>query len=399
MHTSSKVGIIGGGVSGLYFAWLCHENKIPFTLLESTPRLGGALETSCNKNGVIELGAHTLYNTYEECLRWIEVLGLKICNKSSLPYRLKFGNEYQSFFKSFHWMEALGNMGAWWQWRRLKNKPLSIQEKFSVLFGKRNCQELIFPFFNALLNQDAEAFPADWVFKKRKKNKRYPRKFTLEGGLSTLVETVESKIKESVYLNSTPKNIAEKDGVYFLQTHAQSFAFSHLVLATPLDQTASYLKTILPHLSPYLEGFCSVQTLSVAVDSVRSPRFPVMSGAIAKDAPFRSFITNDTQKNSEDMRSCVFHFKNPTEPFPLETIQKALFLTEQKDIFVRQKKINTMPKITVENKKQIEILMEEIQKNATLFLCGNAYGGCGIEDCLMRSKKEFERFSRSLIKP
>jgi protoporphyrinogen oxidase len=386
-----KIGIIGGGVSGLYFAWLCHENQIPFTLLESSSRLGGALETSRNEHGVIELGAHTLYNTYEECLRWIEVLGLRICKKSTLPFTLKCGDEYRSIFKSVHKIEALWHLLFSW---RLKKKSLSIQEKFSTLLGKRNYQEWMKPLFNALLNQEADAFPADWIFKKRKKNKRYPEKFTLEGGLSTLVETVESKIKESVFLNAAPKNIEKKNLCYFLETDSQTFAFSHLVLATPIEQTAHYLKML--DLSTDLEGFSNVQTLSIAVDTTRSPLVPRMSLAIVQEGTFRSFLTNDDVAMDSPRRSYVFHFKNTEELNPLDAIQKALFLKKQNSLVVRHKKINTMPKITNENQKKTVRILEEVEKNSTLFLCGNAYGGISIEDCLQRSKKEFERFSAAV---
>ena len=40
-----KVGIIGGGIGGLYAAMLLQEQGIPYEILEASPRLGGRLYT------------------------------------------------------------------------------------------------------------------------------------------------------------------------------------------------------------------------------------------------------------------------------------------------------------------------------------------------------------------
>lgn len=44
-QVAPKVGIIGGGIGGLYAAYLLQRHGIPYEILEASPRLGGRLFT------------------------------------------------------------------------------------------------------------------------------------------------------------------------------------------------------------------------------------------------------------------------------------------------------------------------------------------------------------------
>lgn len=74
------VVIIGGGVSGLTFAYECEKFDISCLVLEASERLGGCVHSYPNLDGMaeIELGAHTLYSSYAKCIELIETFDLQI---------------------------------------------------------------------------------------------------------------------------------------------------------------------------------------------------------------------------------------------------------------------------------------------------------------------------------
>ena len=62
-----EIVIIGGGISGLFFAYLCHKEKIPFLLIEAKDRLGGCIETIYRADSLpAELGPHMVDNSYPQ---------------------------------------------------------------------------------------------------------------------------------------------------------------------------------------------------------------------------------------------------------------------------------------------------------------------------------------------
>lgn len=75
---TSKVSIIGGGLSGLCLAWLLNKKQIPACLLEASDRLGGRIHTQSGALGTpLELGATWLSDEHPHLLELIGELGLK----------------------------------------------------------------------------------------------------------------------------------------------------------------------------------------------------------------------------------------------------------------------------------------------------------------------------------
>ena len=84
--------IIGAGITGLFIGWKCFQNKIPFLIFESSPRVGGRLKstfTSKNKHPV-ELGGAFFAENHQNIMSLINDFQIKIQPVSSLPidYRI-----------------------------------------------------------------------------------------------------------------------------------------------------------------------------------------------------------------------------------------------------------------------------------------------------------------------
>ena len=71
------VVVLGGGVSGLSFAFHAARGGRGVHIVEQDARLGGCLDTRTSSDGFwLELGAHTCYNSYGAFLELLDGVGL-----------------------------------------------------------------------------------------------------------------------------------------------------------------------------------------------------------------------------------------------------------------------------------------------------------------------------------
>src|SRR5262249_9597910 len=74
---TADVLVVGGGISGLAFAFHAARAGRAVRLIGGGAGAGGCLDTRTSKDGFwIELGAHTCYNSYGATLEILEGLGL-----------------------------------------------------------------------------------------------------------------------------------------------------------------------------------------------------------------------------------------------------------------------------------------------------------------------------------
>lgn len=72
----TEVAVIGGGISGLSAAWQLLQCGIPFTLYESSSRLGGMIGTETRDGYLLERGPSTLLAVSPKVMSFVTALGL-----------------------------------------------------------------------------------------------------------------------------------------------------------------------------------------------------------------------------------------------------------------------------------------------------------------------------------
>ena len=65
MTNPPSIAIVGGGLSGLYAAYLLHQKAIPFTVYEARNRLGGRINTHA-----VPQQSHHQYQRYDLGPTW-----------------------------------------------------------------------------------------------------------------------------------------------------------------------------------------------------------------------------------------------------------------------------------------------------------------------------------------
>ena len=396
---SFDIAIIGAGISGISFALALEKHAYSHIMLEANDYAGGTIETFHSQKAAdfwLEMGAHTAYNSYHHLLDYLvkQQLAEQIVKRKKLPFRLlNEKNHITSLTKPLNLFRAAP---GWPLFSLTKAKGRTVREYFRLLFGTKNYDKVLSYCFNAVLCHNADNFPADFLFKKRCKNKHYPRSFTLSQGLGTLFD---KKVTDKLNLRyQSPCTFIEyRQNHWHVHSGKQTYRAKKLMLATPWHVTCALLDNInhpiaqLPF-SPKLSRF---QSTGLVFEKTKLAHIPNLAGLIGIRQNFYSAVAKDVIEHPK-YRGLTVHFEG-VDISPWTLINHFLNkLNIPKSALVDSKvKQNCLPIYHQQHGKFIQALDNELTKDKRLFLSGNYFTRLAIEDCIKRSKHECERFINS----
>ncbi len=353
--------VVGGGVSGVAFAWHCARAGKSVLLLEREGRLGGCLHSQRSPSGYwFELGAHTCYNSYGGFIELLEGAGLKgrLLPRAKVPFALlKDGG--------LHPLTPGGVLKLLDLWELFRSLPAAFTAKkdgqnmygyYSRLFGRGNYDRVMGPLFSAVPSQSADPIPANMLFKKRPRRKDVLRSFTVDGGLQTVVEGAASAPGISVATDA-----------------------------------AALLQGAAPELAGKLASIkvSGIETVGVVVEAAKLS-VPPVAGIVPIDDVFFSAVTRDTVPDPR-LRGFAFNFRPQGLPLERKLARIAEVLgVSVADLSEVAEKRAVMPS-PVLGHAELVVELDRLLQGGKLALTGNYFGGLAIEDCVVRSKEEFAR--------
>jgi oxygen-dependent protoporphyrinogen oxidase len=387
-----EIIIVGGGISGLSLAHYCAKGGLKPLVIEKDNRLGGTFHTHWTDHFWFELGAHTCYNSYGNLVDLLDETGLldKIVKPGKAGYRLLSGGEIRTLTSELSFFELLFSLP-----RFFGATPAgeTVESYYSRTVGKRNFERVVGPLFSAVICQRANLFPADMLFKKRPRRKDVIKKFTLPGGVRTIIDTIA---EEPAIVTAQDKEVTEigyNSGIFtVLTSDGSSFESKRLAIATPPAATAAMLQKPFPALSQKLLEIKTenVETVGVIVkkDTVK---IPLSAALAASDDIFYSFVSRDTFPD-DVYRAFAFHFKAGAtrHEAKLDRIASVLGTRNFEHVVTAG---HVIPSLRLGHKKLI-IEIDGLIADTPLLLTGNYFSGLAIEDCLSRSIQEFKRLTR-----
>jgi len=388
--------IIGGGISGISFAHYLHTIGRKVLILEQKENIGGQIQTATSPqyNGYWrELGSHTCYNSYTSLLSIIKETGAEdlIQPLGKFSYVLYASGKIKSIFSEISILHCILSFPRMFF---ADKKDKTVREYFRPLFGKKNYDRLFTNAFRAVICQKADDYPAEMFLKKRKyRDKEIPRKFSIKGGLSSLLKTIAEKEDMNIHMHSEVCNICKSDGLYTLETiDGNKYAARNIAIATNPQAASGLLKNIeseLSHLLSTIPLFSS-ESLNVTI-SKEKLSIKEVAGIISLSDEFMSAVSRDLVED-EKLRSFTFHFESgkKEEQEKIDLICKILDISES-DILEKVSADHTLASVRKQHLHMDEQI-EKIKKNEDIYILGNYYYGLSLEDCVNRSLDEFNRY-------
>lgn len=393
----AKVAVVGGGISGLSFAHYSSLIGAEVIVFEKNKRAGGCIESyPLNLNYFAELGGHTLtykYNTVIDIISHYQNLD-KLVSKPNLKFELvENGRTFPvvSRLSFFDLISSIPNI------RKTTKEGLSVKEYYSSVLGAKNYKQLLHYAFQAILCQDPDQYPADMLFRKRSANKSFPKNFTLQEGITQLLDMIISNpaIEFKSDTSVTAISINSK-GLYELWSGSEILSeVKYLNLSCPPNVAANFLKQIEPELAEVLGTFKVTEVDSILVTSDNQKAFANKKKSfIGLEEPFYSAIFHLVN----GVKYWVFHFKSQTcDTEEKKSVVANILNVNQAEIKVLHEKKSILPALGIDDTRKIEYIKKYLEAKP-LFLSTNYIDGLAIEDCCLRGRKEAERLNSLIIK-
>jgi UDP-galactopyranose mutase len=391
--------VIGGGISGASFAFHAATAGRRVAVVEREGQAGGCLDTQSTPAGFwYELGGHTCYNSYGAFLELLEGCGLlgelQARGKSVLRFlegdELVGGSNLLLLLKLFDKTELLRALP---RWIGARQEGETVRSYYSRLVGSRNYARVLGPMLSAVPSQTADAFPATMLFKKRERRKDVLRSFTLRGGLRRAAEAALGQPG----IESLPGRAAlgvERSGAGFAATldDGARLEADVLALAVPPSAAAGLLERVLPEVSAQAAKVreAHVESLGFAVRADRVG-VPYATFFIPLEDAFHSIVTRDVVSDA-DWRGFAVHFRPGTAGE--ERVQRAarVLRIQPQDMEAVTERQRVLPSPVLGHADLVAAIDRDL-KGQRIAVTGNWFAGLAIEDCVLRSRAEWQRIA------
>jgi UDP-galactopyranose mutase len=398
-----QVIVVGGGISGLSFAWHAARAGARPLVLEAAARPGGCLDSRRTEAGFwFELGAHTLYNSYGHVLEIAEGCAPPPQVVARGEARKRFGLLGAAGLATMGPLSVFGQFG-WWS--LLANAPRGLfaskagrttKEHFSRLVGAKNYREVLAPFLSAVPSQVVDDFPAAGpgsLFKKRPRRKDVIKSFTFDGGVGAVVDAI---VRSGVEVTAAAEVVAiepRSPGYLVRLADGRSFAAPIVAVAVDPSTAAAVVRAAAPVVAATLSRIKMVDIDSVGVVVKKAAlALPELAFVVAKDDVFWSAVSRDPVPDGE-WRAFTFHFR-PGQGGAARRERIAEVLGVPTSAFeVVHERHTRLPSPARDHAALVAELDDELGRCPGLALVGNYFAGLSIEDCAARGKAEWIRLA------
>lgn len=389
--------IIGGGISGISFAHKLHECGDNVLLLEKEQRLGGQIHTHVSTHDPYfwsELGAHTCYNSYTHLLSMVTDLHIEqyIRPLEGYKYMLYADGKISSPMRKIS-VPSLLMHGPRIFFTSKQGK--TVREYFSPLVGSKNYDGLFSNMFRAVICQKADDYPAELFLKGRKERlKQFPRKFTFEQGLSSLLEHIALTSGFNHLRDEEVSEVQYADRTYSVTTRkGNRFQGKRIAFATSPHVASRLLREIEPEMAKLLHTIPMVEsgTLNVVVrkEHLKMER---VAGIIPVTDDFFSAVSRDGVDHPT-LRGFSFHYgQHQQERERISDLTCKVLGIRQEDIVEMKSTSHVLPSLRLPHRAMAQ-QVEDLRLHDSVFMLGNYFYGLSLEDCVRRSFDEYNRLS------
>jgi oxygen-dependent protoporphyrinogen oxidase len=428
-----KIGIIGGGISGLTTAFLLKKKGFDVTVFEQADAVGGNIQTIQRDGYTVEQGPNSLLKA-PRLINLVKLLKLEnkvIAADESAKKRYILADGKleamgpKSFFNGYFSLKTIFSLIREPFVRSKSPENESVAEFVSRRLNAEFLNKAIDPFVSGVYAGDPQnlsmrsAFPKLYEMerdfgslimgtfrrKTEKPDPKFPRTFSFHGGLKTLIDTLAAEIGDGIRLSSPVSEIEESEGGKF-RVNAQEF--DAVVVSTPAFVAAELVKSRDENLAELL-GAVNYPQVAVVVLGYKSEKIkkaldgfgflipsgekrPILgtlfhSAVFPERAPdgFQLLMTfvggvragdKLDEKTDEELKNLV-----------TGQLGEILGASGEPDFFHIKRWKRAIPQYRVVYEEVTKACADFEEQNAGLYFCSNFYRGVSMSDCV---KNAFE---------
>jgi oxygen-dependent protoporphyrinogen oxidase len=428
-----KIGIIGGGISGLTTAYLLKRKGFAVTVFEQTERTGGNVQT-IQKNGyTVEQGPNSLLKSPRlvDLVRLLNLESQVIAADESANKRYILSNGKlepmgaKSFINGYFSLKTVLSLAREPFVRSKSPEGESVAEFVSRRISAEFLDKAIDPFVSGVYAGDPadlsmrSAFPRLFEMerdfgslimgtfrrKTEKADPNFPKTFSFKGGLKTLIDALAVEIGDGIKLSTPISEIGKTDDGKF---RINGEEFDAVVVSTPAFVAADLVKSRDENLARLLSEVNYPQ-VAVVVLGFRSEKIkkeldgfgflipskerrPILgtlfhSAVFPERAPdgFQLLMTfiggvrsgdKLDEKSDEELKTLV-----------LEQLGEILGVAGEPDFFHIKRWKKAIPQYRVGYEEVTESVADFEKQHSGIYFCGNFYRGISMSDCV---KNAFE---------
>ncbi|RBW69394.1 protoporphyrinogen oxidase [Bacillus taeanensis] len=446
------IAIIGGGMTGLAAAYYLQkeikEKKLPitYTLIESSNRLGGKIQTDYTNGFIIEQGPDSFLARKKSAGKLAADVGLSdelVSNSTGQAYVLSNAKLHPipggavmgiptelGPFMSTSLFSPAGKARAALDLvlprKSGSNEDQSLGRFFRRRLGDEVVENLIEPLLSGIYAGDIDrlslmsTFPQFYeveqkhrslIFgmkKTRPKSKKEPNKkpsmfLTLKNGLESLVHKVEEQLNpHSIYKNTSVKKVTKEDRGYMLTfVNGETLYADAVIMTTPHNVTAKMFNNYSFMNSFHDTPSTTVATVAMAFDeSALKQELNGTGFVISRQEDFTITACTWTNKkwphttpDGKVLLRCyvgragnsriVEEKDEVIVKTVLDDLNKIMKIEGRPEFYRITRLRESMPQYTVGHKYRLEAMKSRLKSELSgVFLAGMSYGGVGIPDCI-----------------
>lgn len=383
--------VIGAGISGLSLANHIARSGKKVLVVDAADKVGGCLNTYYKDDFWVEMGAHTFYATYTNLIDLIQKNGLEqdIVAREKVGMKV-FTDKHEKIMSGVNKFELIRSVPNLFFSKR---DGKTVKEYFGKIVGRKNYDNVFTRMFSAVIVQNADNFSAEYFLKRRKtKSKEHPKSFILKKGMSSFMEALVEHENIKVQLNTKINQLTKNQEGFEVKSEAGDvFASKDIALAVSPQLASELSKDLNADLSSVLADYPiqNIESRTVVLPKEKL-NFDPVSFIIPLQGPCFSMVTRDVMTHDQ-MRGFAFHFEeNHIGKEEQEKFMTELLCIDSLDAETVEAK-HKLPLIKIghtERMAKIKLLAEE----TGIYITGNYFNGLSLEDCVERSKQEFERY-------
>lgn len=440
---SRRVAIIGGGISGLTTAYLVKRSGLETTVFEATNRLGGNIQTVSRDGYTFEAGPNSLLRSPRlvDLIRLLKLDDRVIASDEAAKKRyVLFDGKLEpiglrSFINGYFSLATIAALIREPFNRSRSPEGESVADFISRRFGREVVEKALDPFVSGIYAGDPHnlsiraAFPKLFEMERdygslimaalRRKVKKshadFPRTFSFQGGLKTLISSLSNELCDQIKLSSRIEKIEKAGDLYLVNGET----FSSVVISTTAFVAANLIRGLDDRLAGLLSEV-SYPQIAVVVFGFRSESFKVKPDgfgfliASSERRPilgtvFHSVVFPERAPNGHELLVTFVGGVRSGESLDTKTdddlekmvrteLGEILGVSGEPDLVHIKRWRKAIPQYSLGYEKLIDACTEFEKNHRGLYFCSNFYRGISVGDCVANAFETANKIERNLKK-